>query len=272
MTYKLAAMVIHGIGEQKPDFADGFIAELKQRLAENSEAVCWKAVYWADLVESKEADLLKRLAQGGKLEWQWLRRFVVHFLADAVAYQRVPGKGQVDGLYERIHARIAAKLSELREAMRSPDDTGEQDPPLLVLAHSLGGHIMSNYLWDHQNPDPARVRAGTAFARGETLTGMITFGCNIPLFALALPEVVPIAIPRPPRSLRKPWLNLYDPDDVLGYPLVPLSDGYAALVEDRTVNVGGLLTAWNPASHNAYWTDNDATRPIAERVLQLLES
>ncbi|HKP56617.1 MAG TPA: hypothetical protein VJV78_07855 [Polyangiales bacterium] len=264
MPYRLAAIVIHGIGEQQPDFADGFIREVSDRLGGRAEQVCWRSLYWADLLEPRETELLDRLSAGGRhLDWASVRRFVVHFLADAVAYQRVPGKGVVDGTYTRIHARVAERLADLGTAV------GGGPMPLLVVAHSLGGHIMSNYIWDQQHPDPSRVRGATPFVRAETLKAMITFGCNIPLFALALPDVVPIDIPHP-AGARKPWLNLYDRDDVLGYPLAPLSSGYDAIVEDREVSVGSFLTGWNPLAHNAYWTDNDVTKPIAERISELL--
>jgi alpha-beta hydrolase superfamily lysophospholipase len=274
MAYELGIIVIHGIGEQKAEFAAGFIAAVNQRLEDRAQSVCWKAVLWADLVEPQETDLLKRLSQGRHLDWQWLRRFVVHFLADAVAYQRVPGRGQVDGLYNRIHARVAERLTELRDELFRTASPNAADPPLLVIAHSLGGHIMSNYIWDHQRANPARTRIGNPpFVKAETLAGMITFGCNIPLFALALPEIVPIKIPLAPTASSpndKPWLNMYDADDVLGYPLAPLSLGYEALVADHEVKVGGPLTAWNPASHNAYWTDNDVTTQVAASIDTLL--
>jgi len=263
---RLGILVIHGIGDQQPDFAADFIGAVERRLGERADRVRWQPLYWADLVASKETELLNRLSAGGRqLDWGFVRRFVVHFLADAVAYQRVPGKAQVDGIYNRMHQRVEETLGVLESAL---DDRAS---PLLVIAHSLGGHIMSNYIWDQQHRHPARVLGATPFVRAETLSGMITFGCNIPLFALALPEVVPIEIPRQTAGQR-PWLNLYDRDDVLGYPLEPLSEGYAALVEDREVKVGGFLTGWNPASHNSYWTDKDAIEPIARRILEMLGS
>lgn len=262
MSYQLGAVVIHGIGEQRANFADGFIAELTRRLGAHAQAVCIKPLYWADLIEPNETALLARLSSGGELDWTALRRFVVHFLADAVAYQRIPGD-VVDGIYTRIHERVAERLDDLHNAL------GKQNLPLLVIAHSLGGHIMSNYIWDQQHDASERVVGDTSFVRAQTLCGMITFGCNIPLFTLALPKVVPIAIPHK-QGARKPWFNMYDKDDVLGYPLAPLSPEYGALVEDRAVGVGGLLTGWNPLSHNAYWTDDDVTVPITQRILELL--
>ncbi len=102
-------------------------------------------------------------------------------------------------------------------------------------------------LWDEQ----ANHGLGTnPFERTETVAGMVTFGSNIPLFSLALPEVRCIEFP--PASLAEnlkanaKWLNFFDADDVLGYPLKPLSPSYEATVdEDIEINAGGLFTSWN---------------------------
>jgi hypothetical protein len=275
MTYKLGVVVIHGIGEQKQDFATGMIREISDRLGARASEVCWKPIWWARLVEPKETELLRRLAENNKLDWMKLRRFVVHFLADAVAYQRVPGESETPGVYVQIHRLIADSLSELRNELRAQRPNDAIDPPLVVLAHSLGGHIMSNYIWDQQHPHEQRGQSAISpFVRAETLAGIVTFGCNIPLFALALPAIEPIAFPPPnlPAALKAvaKWLNFYDPDDILGYPLQPLSPGYDKTVKDQAVNAGGLLKSWNLLSHNEYWTDDDITKPITQLLIELL--
>ena len=62
-------------------------------------------------------------------------------------------------------------------------------------------------------------------------------------------------------------MNFFDADDVLGYPLKPLSPSYGnAVSEDIEINVGGLFTSWNPISHTEYWTDNDFTEPVARLI------
>ncbi|NIQ25048.1 MAG: hypothetical protein GTN88_00295, partial [Gammaproteobacteria bacterium] len=67
------------------------------------------------------------------------------------------------------------------------------------------------------------------------------------------------------------WLNFFDPDDVLGYPLKPLSPEYRrAVSRDITINVGGIAASWNPLSHSKYWTDNDFTKPVAKFIDKLL--
>ncbi len=127
---------------------------------------------------------------------------------------------------------------------------------------------MSDHIWDEQ----ANHGLGTnAFERMETVAGMVMFGSNIPLFSLALPEV--ICIEFPPASLPEnlkanaKWLNFFDADDVLGYPLKPLGPSCEATVdEDIEINAGGLFTFWSPVSHIKYWTDNDFTKPVAQLI------
>jgi hypothetical protein len=148
------------------------------------------------------------------------------------------------------------------------------EAPLIVLAHSLGGHIMSNYIWDMQH---GHASADTPFQRLETMAGMITFGCNIPIFTFAYPRDKVEAIDRPgariptERQLTPWWLNFNDRDDPLGMPLRAAGKGYGALYDagelrEHWINTGNVFTAWNPASHNGYWKDADFQRPAAQMI------
>ena len=67
------------------------------------------------------------------------------------------------------------------------------------------------------------------------------------------------------------WLNFFDADDVLGSLLKLLSPSYDQAVRaDLEINVGNLLTAWNPIAHTAYWTDNDFATPVAQLLRDLV--
>ena len=104
---------------------------------------------------------------------------------------------------------------------------------------------------------------------------MITFGCNIPLFTFAYEDVKPIKFPaeqlEDPARSKSQWLNFYDPDDLLGYPLKPINDAYDAVVKsDLPINAGSIFTSWNPLSHGGYWTDNDFTNPVSEFIADFL--
>ena len=62
------------------------------------------------------------------------------------------------------------------------------------------------------------------------------------------------------------WINFYDADDVLAFPLKGLSADYdEAVDEDRSVSVGAMLLGMSPVSHVAYWNDKAVMRPDREQ-------
>lgn len=162
------------------------------------------------------------------------------------------------------------------------DDIGP-DGQIVVLAHSLGGHIMSNYIYDqqsHKRKSGAGMH-GSNLQNMTTMSGFITFGCNIPVFVFSYPEdrVIPINFPGENLPANKHfktwWYNFYDKQDILGYPMAETSPAYDALarskkLRDKAINAGGVFTAWNPLSHNAYWRDHDVTDPIARFIKNML--
>lgn len=272
MAAEIGVLVVHGMGRQRDrHFADPMILELEARLERLGVAagtVAWGRGYWADLLNRKEDELWDAMRRDHALDFAKLRRFLLNAFADAVAYRR--SDGAATGTYEAIHRRIHEQLASLRFAL------GDADRPLVILAHSLGSVIASDHVWNEQRRN-AHARGTNAFERMETLAGIVTFGSNIPLFTLALEQVEAIAFPPPelPKALRLEarWLNYYDADDVLGWPLRPLSPSYAAAVsEDVAIDTGGPLTAWNPASHGEYWTDDSFTKPVAELIARIVEA
>lgn len=291
MPFKMGVLLIHGMGNQERGFAAPMIDELKGRVRKkggDDHQIAFQEVWWAPVLADKEETLLRRMADGNDLEWMDLRRFVMHSLADAIAYQdtnRPPTSPDQINVYRQVHKKIGEAMKTLRERIRAGADPAAPEVPLVVIAHSLGCHMISNYIWDVRDSRDAKAPPNP-FEGFQTLAGIVMFGCNIPLFTLAYINLQPIQFPTknlkayfPKNTPAKDiddaakWLNLYDPDDVLGYPLRPLSDEFAACVEDVAVDAGPVLRSWNPLSHTEYWTDNDVTRPTAElihRILKLL--
>lgn len=104
------------------------------------------------------------------------------------------------------------------------------------------------------------------FLGGAGIMAFLTTGCNIPIFVAAHKErdIRPIARPTPCFE----WINVFDPDDTLGWPLQPLSASYAAMANDVPVNAGQgmakwILESWKPFSHLAYWSDAKVLAPLA---------
>lgn len=291
----VGVLLVHGMGRQDElEFGRDFIAAMPARLADRGVApgaVAFRAGVWADVLNAREDALFRDAEDGGTLRWDGLRRFVVNALGDAVAYRRddhpsdpAADRRPADGAYALIHARIHAHLRALREVLG-------HDAPLVVVAHSLGAVIVSDYVWNARRPGNrhgvgAAAAEGTPFERADTLAGLITLGTTIPLFALALPRVLAIAPPRESPLLAPAvravavWHNYYDPDDVLGWPLRTLAldpTGAApqvagewsyrdAVEADHAVAAGGALTGWTPFVHTAYWHDAGVLDAAADQI------
>jgi hypothetical protein len=271
MNKKVGVLFIHGMGVTHDDFAHDTIQELRNRISGrglNREDIAWESVFWEPVLSARETQLWVDLSAEHGLNWAKLRKFFVNAFGNVAAYQSMQDRSE--DVYGRIHGKVSESLKELRSKL------GGEDKPLIVIAHSMGSVIMSDYIWDRQKGRDAERLGGSAFERMETLSGLITLGSNIPLFTLGHTPVTCIEFPPPglPEKLRKKakWLNLYDSDDVLGWPLKPLSIGYSDTVtEDMEVSVGNILTSWNPGTHVAYWTDDSVIKPAAYLIASILE-
>lgn len=270
---RLALAVIHGIGgltkadpwdTARRTYSDPLRRGLIDRLGARTVAqdIAWREIFWNDIIQDWQSAFEDRLA--ARMVVGPLRRFVISGLGDAGAYAWSP-KG--DSTYQRIHARVDAALRALEA------DTG--GGPLVLVAHSMGGHILSNFLWDRLKcPDPD----ASPFARIGTLAALVTFGCNIPVFAFTSDPVRAIAPPASGYRLRPWWRNYYAPADPLGFPLAPTGGDYARLAagpEPELIDVPvwpglpGIVsaTAW---SHRAYWTSASLLDPLARTVAAAL--
>ena len=168
------------------------------------------------------------------------------------------------------------------------DEIGGVAAPVAIVAHSLGGQVVSNYIWDAQQP---RAYAGIwitplddgipadtprdRFRRMRSLQLLLTTGCNIPVFVAGHAAIEPIDRSKLGAGFR--WINQFDPDDVLGWPLAQLSPPYAALVEDHAVNASGntllgRVKSLTPYSHTQYWSTEKVLDRIAGGLQELLES
>lgn len=272
MNKKVGVLLVHGMGGITDDFPHDMVQELRERIAGrglNRDEIAWQSVYWAPLLTAREHQLWVDLSANNDLNWAKLRKFFINAFGTVTAYES--SADRPDSLYQRIHSMVHDALKELRVKL------GGEDKPLVVIAHCFGSVIMSNYIWDRQKGYGQERYGGSAFERMETLSGLVTLGSNIPLFTAACDQITCIRFPPPslpePIKKRAKWLNLYDSDDVLGWPLKALSASYAATVnEDIEVSVGNILTSWNPAHHAAYWSDEGVLKPTVYLLGSILEA
>jgi hypothetical protein len=279
---KVAVAIVHGVGVQGSDFAEPMIAEITNRfareldigVAEASAEVIFEPVHWAPVLQEAQTRLWRRVYARRDLDYVELRKFMVDFAGDAIAYQPTPQGREV---YDSVHVVLA-------HALRTLARTAGRAAPLCVIAHSLGTIIASNYLYDlsqrRRRGMVSRavrdVKKNTPLENGDTLTLLYTLGSPLAIWSLQYEDFgLPITVPAPTLEDYHPglvgeWVNFYDPDDVIAYPLSTLNATYEQSVEsDVAVNVGGSLTSWNPLSHGGYWTDRDVTKPIAHALARV---
>ncbi len=281
---EVALITVHGMGETPDDYADALMDRLRGMLGATAGKVVMRSVYYQKILQDNENEVWRRMQGRAPLRYHDLRKFVLYGFGDAAGLENrkeIPGS-----VYEDAQGEIAKALLSAHAA--------RPGMPVVFVAQSLGCQVLSSYIYDAQKAASGRpVGAGIwrnidawaeanftrpltasekSFLGAATCAGLVTTGCNIPIFVAAHKEmyIIPIA---PPTPLFK-WINFYDPDDVLGWPLQPLSNGYRALVEDRAINASGgvaslLLRSWNPFAHNSYWDDAAVVEAIAAMLRRL---
>lgn len=259
---KLGILTIHGMGAQGPDYDRELREGLSDHLEDGvEEELAFASIHFHPAMQPSQQRLWERMRER-PLDWTLLRRFFLFYFGDAATYE---SRSDVsDSVYHAVHRKVREALDTLHELLDGADR------PIVVFAHSLGCQVLSNYVWDAQQArrDPPRPRGiwtpdrpPSAFQAFETTRVLYTTGCNIPLFVSGLEEIVAID----PLGEEFEWINVYDRDDVLGWPLRPLSESYARVVtEDRETNVG-----FTPLSHLGYWSDRTFLKQAAERIREL---
>lgn len=272
----IAVLTIHGMGEQNHLYALPLIKDVKRRLGNKKDYVFFRSIYYQDILQENQEDVFFRMS-GYPISWKGLRKFLLYSFSDPVSIETK--KEPIGSPYKEVQKKIVGALDDVY------DHFGCNKVPVVIVAQSLGGQVISNYLWDagwrpkcHDEPtvgvlnqccDNMGETKGSdkdEFRRLKSLRALITTGCNIPLFVAGHNKIVPIYTTNNDFE----WLNYFDRDDALGWPLSPLNGPYDKLVQDREINAGGVLTNWNPLSHLEYWTDNDFLEPLVDFLRELI--
>jgi hypothetical protein len=271
---KLGMLIIHGVGWQAKEFADAMIRKVSERLnkygADKTE-IAFEKIYWHLILSGREDKLLTDLFPEDKTPHKfsfirWLRRKVSYCIGDVTGYQTPPFQNDV--AHDHIHNVVHKEIVRLKERL------GREDRPVVVIAHSMGSVIMSDYIWDRQNwgkqkkegPDPY---GETSFERMETLAGFITCGSPIPLYAIAHDPIVRIKFPHDNLAdklkTNAKWKNFFYFGDVLGWPLRGLGLGYE---DTEDIRIQGAIPV---ICHTKYWKDDNFIEPVAEYVASILK-
>lgn len=275
MSKSIALITIHGMGDTERDYYTEFYDEIKKSLGKTAwDKVIFKYLYYQDILQGNEEAIFNRMRE--QIDWMKLRKFLLYGFSDAASLEYK--KDAINSPYFLTQEMIMQCMDEIF------DESGQIEIPVIVLAQSLGCQVISNYIWD---ADPGRqssvgvwsvprndgVVNGSPkdnFRRMRSLQRLYTTGCNIPIFVSGHKRIEAISPPVP--SFK--WHNFFDEDDVLGWPLRPLSPSYDKLVEDISINAGGgvigtIVKSWNPFSHGQYWTDSEVVGHISSAIKQL---
>lgn len=307
MAYQIALLCMHGMGNLSQAEFQSDITKLKQRLADRLSANTLKKIYipssgifFSDITQTQEDQVWQAMNTIGGLDtgfirrntFNRIRRFIISGFSDATAFIGFNGSGTSQP-YKDAQVRIYNAIQNVYNICGTV--------PIVLISHSLGCQIMSSYLWDSQlylrnkgggnfTIDSRSIWGSTHSARYTTnhddylcLTSLKTWfttGCNIPIFVSGFKDVR--AVHNRQHGYDFVWFNYFDYDDVLGYPLAPLSalfnphstghgQSYEEAVIDIQVNandgiVGGILSSWNPMSHTQYWSDDTVLDAVANAL------
>ena len=247
------------------------LADVPRRKARAKSALRFEAVSWASVTQDSQNALLSLLGFGGvpllrrfSVTYQ-ARRQMVGLLGDVIAYE----SGSDNRVYRAIHGRVDDAVRALSEASTADQDAAGY-APLTVIGHSLGSVIASDYVWDHtRGAEPPHYLPEHRLA----LRNMIIMGSPMALYALrnnpgADKETLAASLSAPVRVDPDGglWLNLYDPQDPIAFPLRPIRAYAQAGLIDCRIRAGNWLTTWNPASHVGYWRSSDVAEFIGRKL------
>lgn len=285
-----AVLLVHGIGDQRSDWAEPILDRFSARLRHVAASVNLPAsavapdaavavhpAWWAEVLQSRQrvlAGILRgapEIAKPRSLwpgDWwagvvAWLRqkerRFIAEFIGDVIGY-RDPGAAA------EIQSALLKDLDRLAEKTRRTGTTpGERVSggkiPLTILAHSLGSVIVSDFIWDQTRARQAADLSG--FHPRFELRNLFTIGSPLALFSLSYggPEAFnqPIAVEHPDGR----WVNIFDKDDPVAMSLKPLNAAYDRVVwADASVDAGPYLL-----SHAGYFTHDAALDIAAAKIV-----
>lgn len=263
---EVALITLHGMGRVSENYFSDLEKRLKKELDDDWTRVSFQNVQYAKILQDPQDELWKAImsAPDNDVDAIRFRRFFLYGFGDAGSLEHSAHREKIK--YIEVQKEIQKKLK------RAYSDFGQDHTkPVVIIAQSLGGQVISNYLWDAEKHEyifkntKGDESDQLNFLRLKSLKHLVTTGCNIPLFIGGISDRQCFKKPNPQFE----WDNYYDPDDVLGWPLRQLGASYN-IVNDHHINAGGFFTSWNPLSHLNYWSDNDVIKPLAKILKNFL--
>ena len=284
---KKILIYIHGVGGQSKTKFDKDVDKLKDRILDEDESlkneVIFQGVYYHDLLQSRQEDYFDKIEK--KVDKDSIREQILYKVGDAFAHEN---KSHLqDSKYQQIQHKV---YEGIKEAYKT---AGDENAEVVILAHSLGAQIISSYIWDAQKKNAGDNVSGGVFKFQynnidgiendqqtlRKLKSFITIGCNIPIFVSSQDSVQSIysnneqLLSENKNNLGYDfnWVNMYEADDILGWPLQTLGDyynkdlfgaSYTDAVKDIKVDTSESLFF----AHTGYKKDSDVIEKIVEEL------
>ena len=225
------------------------------------DALIFREGLWADITQDGEDTLKDRMFNDPDTDVDWFkaRKFFVDYLGDAISYF----KGKASDVYSQYNA-IQTRIDGLIQNL-SGDTNPNQNTLLTVVSHSLGTVVLSNYLYDKR--DTLEPKYQLIFSNFFTMGSPIALYAN--RFYNHQSERNPFANFKPQKVQDENgvWINLFDEDDIVGYPIRPVNSYCKKVVTaDLNVSVGSFISGGTPLSHTGYWEDDEVGKIIAEKL------
>ena len=142
MNKKLGLLTIHGMGETKTTYYAGLKESIEKRLGWKIwEDIHLEPIYYQHPMQEHEYRVWRDMPRE-EFEWKRLRQFMLFAFADASTLEHKPDKP--GSIYRKVQTNIFESLKKTREAL------GNENKEIILVAQSLGGQVISNYIWDFQ--------------------------------------------------------------------------------------------------------------------------
>ena len=267
---KVFAIIVHGIGKTTLGYAQPFIKELKRRFKAYIQAMLKtkddyadgleiKEIVWDDILAGNQDKLIEILKKGfyahkpkglraffkkmfffvPNIVFKLRTNFAAESISDIIGYKNQEA-------YQKIHQRLFDEIDSLAKT--------DEKQPLSIIAHSLGTVISSDFIYD-------REKKCGALHENFFLSNLFTLGSPIALFALQY-GIELFKNPIHVEDENGHWINIFDIDDPIAYPLKNLNEAYDKAVHaDKEVNTGGFSV-----SHTRYFKDREVQDIIAKKL------
>lgn len=135
----LGILTLHGMGNTEENYADDLFEEIEDRLgADLADHIETASVYYQDILQDNQSDYFRRVKR--RLRWDNLREFMLYGFSDAASLESQ--KEGVSSPYYQAQDKILNTFKSLYSRLEG------QDRRVIIIAQSLGGQVISNYLWD----------------------------------------------------------------------------------------------------------------------------